>query len=129
MAISPGDGTDTVPSLEARLRADRDRSDALIGDLHDELAAIAESTASGPDDEHDAEGSTVAYERARVQALLAHAERARAELLAALDRAAAALPDASPVGPICQQCQAPIGTERLLALPATRICVACAARR
>ena len=69
-----------LESIEARLGAERDRTDALIIDLKLELAAIAESTAAGPDDEHDAEGSTVAYERARVQALLALAERRAGQL-------------------------------------------------
>lgn len=97
----------------------------LIGDLKLELVAIAESTAAVPDDEHDAEGSTVAYERARVQALLAHSQR-RADALEAASRRAAAGGDSGALAR-CQRCQGPIGAERLLALPATEICVTCAA--
>ena len=37
----------------------------VITDLEDDLAAIAESTGKGPDDEHDPEGSTVGFERAQ----------------------------------------------------------------
>ena len=115
----PAQESDT---LEARLAAEWDRATALIGDLKDELAAIAETTAAGPDDEHDAEGSTVAYERARVQALLAHAERAVAEIEAATSRAAA-MTD----GVRCRRCRSPIPDERLIALPTTQVCVFCAA--
>jgi DnaK suppressor protein len=90
---------------------------AVIGDLRDELESIAESTAAGPDDEHDAEGSTIAYERARIQALLAHAERAAAQIEAAEGYRGRRR---------CQRCGQPIPEERLLALPATATCVACA---
>ncbi len=109
----------------AGLAAERERLAAVIGDLRDELAAIAESTAAGPDDEHDAEGSTLAYERARVQALLAHAERAARQI----EAAAASGPGTAggdDVWPCCARCGQPIAEERLVALPATRICVACA---
>jgi DnaK suppressor protein len=114
------DGTHDV--LEARLRSEGARTEALICDLRHELASIAESTAAGPDDEHDAEGSTVAYERARVQALLAHAERTAAEIAAAIDRVSLGPSDALR----CERCASVIPAERLVALPATRICVACA---
>jgi DnaK suppressor protein len=115
--------SETWGALVARLDSDRDRAKALIGDLRLELAAIAESTAAGPDDEHDAEGSTVAYERARVQALLARAEHAAAELEAAAHRVDAGEPVLS-----CARCQATIPIERLIAVPTTRTCVRCAAR-
>ena len=124
MDESPGDRVDGA-AVAARLKVERDRTVELITDLKLELVAIAESTAAGPDDEHDAEGSTVAYERARVQALLAHAERAAAGLEAASRRAS---PGAGEVAR-CERCQDPIPLERLIALPATRICVACASLR
>ncbi len=103
---------------DAELRAERERTEALISDLKLELAGIYQATADGPDDEHDAEGSTVGYERARVQALLAHLERS----MAGLEAAGRATPDQP-----CEQCGAPIGIERLAALPATRTCIVCAA--
>jgi len=104
----------------ARLDAELERAEARSADLHRELAAIAESTAEVPDDEHDAEGSTVAYERARVQALLAQSERARTDLVAARDRLAAGTYRR------CEGCGREIPAERLAALPATRRCVTCA---
>ncbi|MDQ6614969.1 MAG: TraR/DksA C4-type zinc finger protein [Actinomycetota bacterium] len=108
--------------IQVQLAAERARAETLISDLKLELAAIAESTAAGPDDEHDAEGSTVGYERARVQALLAHAERAAAEIAAAAERA-----ETGDGTLRCQRCHFPIPFERLIALPATRTCVTCAA--
>jgi DnaK suppressor protein len=115
----PWAGPAAAAGGRARLEAERERLAAVIGDLRDELAAIAESTAAGPDDEHDAEGSTVAYERARVQALLAHAERSAAHI-----EAAAANMEG---GTTCRHCGQPIAEERLIALPATATCVSCAA--
>lgn len=116
------DAHDETDSLESRLRSEGDRTEALIRDLRHELASIAESTAAGPDDEHDAEGSTVAYERARVQALLAHAERAAADIAAAADRVCLEPGGAG----TCERCGSAIPAERLLALPTTCICVASA---
>lgn len=95
---------------------------AVVADLESELSAIAESTAAGPDDEHDAEGSTVGYERARVNALLAAARRRLAEL----EGVAQAPPDRGG-GRRCVQCGQPIPAERLAALPTTSRCVRCAA--
>jgi DnaK suppressor protein len=92
-----------------------------VADLRHELTAIAESTAASPDDEHDAEGATVGFERARVTALLAEAERALDEIERALARL-----DAGDYG-WCEVCGDPIGDERLQALPTTTRCVRCSA--
>lgn len=90
-------------------------------DLEGELAAIAETTASGPDDEHDAEGSTVGFERARVTGLLAGARHELRNLESAADRLAAG------TYRCCAGCGGDIGTERLAALPGASCCVKCAA--
>jgi DnaK suppressor protein len=116
-----------VPDTDAEvvqhelLRADLVRAHTSIDDLKRELAATAESTAQVPDDEHDAEGCTVGYERARVGALLVRAQRNLDELTAALDRVA--------TGTYwrCERCQVEIPVERLAALPSVRTCVTCAA--
>jgi DnaK suppressor protein len=105
------------------LVAERERRASLVADLESDLAAIGQSTAEGPDDEHDAEGSTVGYERARVQALLAHARRGLAELDAAVQRVADGTYRS------CEKCGGPIGDERLAALLTTRSCIDCAATR
>jgi RNA polymerase-binding transcription factor DksA len=94
-----------------------------VADLRRELDGIADSTALAPDDEHDAEGATIGFERARVTALLAVSERHVVDLENALARIR--------VGTYrdCERCGDDIGIERLDALPATRVCVACATRR
>ncbi len=97
------------------------RAQALADDLREELRAIGETTAQGPDDEHDVEGSSVGYERARVTSLLI---RCRADIVE-LEAAIARLTDGTYRR--CQRCQAQIPLERLEALPATRFCVSCAA--
>jgi len=103
--------------IDEALRHER----AVIADLESELSGIAESTAAGPDDEHDAEGSTVGYERARVGALLAAARRRLADLEALA---------VAGVGGCrrCGECDQPIPAERLALLPTTSMCVRCAAQ-
>lgn len=95
---------------------------ASVADLTRELAAIAESTASVPDDEHDSEGSTIGFERARVTALLAQAQRR----IAALEMASARIEAGTYQH--CEGCGGDIGWDRLEALPATRLCAVCARR-
>ena len=112
-----------TPSRRAALAAERERAEARVADLSRELAAIAETTALVPDDEHDAEGSTVGYERARVQALLTQAERTVADLVAASERLAGGTYGR------CERCGREIPGERLAALPGTRICFDCARTR
>jgi DnaK suppressor protein len=94
-----------------------------VADLERELAALAEATAAGPDDEHDAEGSTVGYERARVSFLLSQAR----QKLSAIEQALAEV-GTGRYG-LCEGCGRPIGEERLQALPTTRLCRHCARAR
>jgi RNA polymerase-binding transcription factor DksA len=92
-----------------------------IGAMSAELEGIISASAgSNADDEHDPEGSTLAYERARVAALLAEAQDA----LGDLDRALARL-DAGTYFD-CERCGSPIAPERLEARPGTRTCIRCA---
>jgi len=91
-----------------------------LADLRRDLASIAESTALVPDDEHDAEGATVGFERARVTALVDGTQRRIAELEIALGRARSGEYRG------CEGCHGDIGAERLEALPSTRLCVSCA---
>jgi DnaK suppressor protein len=107
----------------AELVSDEERTRASIDDLTADLAAIAESTALVPDDEHDAEGSTVGYERARVSALLLTARRHLADLHMAIDRVR------RDEAGHCEECGAEIPAERLAALPSARRCVACLSPR
>jgi RNA polymerase-binding transcription factor DksA len=109
-------------SDRAGLEQHRAVVDARAAALARELDEIIESAQlANVDDEHDPDGSTIAYERAKVLALLAAARRELDAIDLALQRA-----DASTYG-VCASCGRPIGSERLEALPATTTCVACAA--
>jgi DnaK suppressor protein len=72
-----------------------------------------------PRDEHDPEGSTIAFERAQLAALLAQAPEHLRDVDAALRRLAA-----GQFG-LCERCAAPVGDERLAAVPVARRCMAC----
>jgi RNA polymerase-binding transcription factor len=116
---SAGGQAELVRSLKTAHRRTAAQADALARDL-DQIFEAAELVAT--DDEHDPEGTTIAYERAQVTALLA---QARVDL-EALDQA---LVDVREVGHVrCQGCGQPIALERLLALPTARTCIRCAAR-
>ena len=87
-----------------------------------ELNAVAAAAqGSNIDDEHDPEGATVAFEREQLAALRARAQDHLAEIDAALVRL-----EAGGYGS-CARCGRPIGDDRLAALPATPLCVRCAA--
>ncbi|MET7718880.1 TraR/DksA C4-type zinc finger protein [Streptomyces sp. NPDC005407] len=75
------------------------------------------------DDEHDPEGSSTAFERAHVAALLAQTR----DHLADLDRALERL-ERGDYGR-CEGCGEPIPAERLEVRPAASTCVRCAAAR
>ncbi|ACQ81924.1 transcriptional regulator, TraR/DksA family [Beutenbergia cavernae DSM 12333] len=101
--------TERRAALEERLRALR----ATRGEI------IAASASSNADDEHDPEGSTIAYDRAQVGALIASAEHEREELDAALAR----IEDGT--HGVCERCGRPIPAARLEVRPAARTCVGC----
>lgn len=105
--------------LRRRLEDERASTVARLAELErtfDELVAAADL--EPPDDEHDPDGTT-AYERAQVASLAAEAR----VHLAALDAALASSADPG----ACTACGDDVGWERLLAVPGTRVCVACAA--
>jgi RNA polymerase-binding transcription factor DksA len=94
--------------------------EALTRDL-DGIFAAAESVAT--DDEHDPEGTTIAFERAQLTSLIEAAQIRVTEL----EHAAARL-DAGDYGR-CENCGGPIGAERLDARPAATTCISCASAR
>jgi len=108
-----------------RLATEREQTAARLGALQRDLESITASTASaaGADDEHDPEGSSTAFDRQHVAALLSDAN----ERLAAIERAERRLDDGS-YGR-CERCGRPIGADRLAARPAAAACVGCAATR
>ncbi len=110
--------------LEQRLAADRSATRRRIEQMRAELTAVAAAVSgSNIDDEHDPEGSTVAFERQQLAGLLARAEDHVTEVDAALVRLRA-----GSYGQ-CESCGRPIGAERLASLPTARLCIECAARR
>lgn len=108
-------------ALRGRLEADRAATAEQIESLRADWSKIVEASALvATDDEHDPEGSTIAFERSQVAALIVQA-RAR---LDDLDRAVDQLSRGS-YGR-CAGCGLPIGEERLAARPAARTCISCA---
>jgi DnaK suppressor protein len=110
-------------SARRSLEHDRELTLGRIASMTGELQAFAiASVGSNLDDEHDPEGATIAFERAQFTALLGRAQ-------SHLDDVDAALLRLSQRGyGICQRCGQPIADERLAVLPATTVCIACAAR-
>lgn len=104
-----------------RLAAERAETHAQIAALQRDFDVIVEAnTLIAVDDEHDPEGSSTAFERAHVAALLARAQ----ERLAELDHALRLL-ERGEYGR-CQGCAELIPAARLEARPAARFCVRCA---
>ena len=98
----------------------RDRTLARVRALENERQSIVDASDSANlDDEHDPEGSTVAYERAMVISLL---DSARVSLVA-LDVANERLSNGT-YGK-CVRCDLPIGIERLRADVAATTCIVC----
>ena len=111
-------------AIRYALEGERATALARLHELRGELnAVIADAVDANADDEHDPEGPTIAYERARVTSLLAEAQSYLGDLNEALARLESG--DYS----ICEACGRTIPTERLEALPACRTCIECAVAR
>lgn len=108
-------------SARERLAADRAdtlaRAAALTRDFDGIVAANA---LVAVDDEHDPEGSSTAFERAHVAALLARSREHLDAVDLALERLAA-----GDYGR-CERCGEPIPAERMEARPTATTCVPCA---
>ncbi len=108
-------------ALQALLAVEQEKTAARVVALTHDFDDIVESSAiAPPDDEHDPEGATIAFERAQVAALLTQAQRH----LVALELAITRLGDGT-YG-VCDHCGRPIAFERLLARPTTQTCINCA---
>ncbi len=90
---------------------------ALTSDFDEMVAASLDSNA---DDEHDPEGTTIAFERSQVATLVLQVQGHLAEVDAAVDRL-----DRGTYG-VCEQCGRSIAEARLEARPAARTCIDCA---
>jgi RNA polymerase-binding transcription factor DksA len=110
-----------LEALGAELLQTRARIEARLASFRRSWADIVDSAeGANVDDEHDPEGSTIAFEREQLSALIAQAERH----LADLDGAAERLRDGT-IG-ICVRCGGAISFDRLTARPAAVTCVRCA---
>jgi DnaK suppressor protein len=109
-----------VSDVRDLLAAERERTEARLAALQRDFDGIVSSAAAAADDEHDPEGSSTAFDRQHVAALIAAAR----DHLAEIARAAARIDDGS-YG-TCERCGRQIGPERLTARPATATCITCA---
>lgn len=110
-----------LPEILELLTADRERTSERIAALTRDFTTIVEaSQLTATDDEHDPEGSTIAFERSQTSALLAAANSHLAEVSVAIERIA----DGS-YGR-CESCGGAIAGARLLARPAALTCITCA---
>ena len=100
-------------ALRDVLNVERAATVARIRAMQADLDAIVAASANtNNDDEHDPEGSTIAYEKAQVGALLAAAQSNLGDLDFALARLTTGRYS------VCERCHAHISSERLAALPA-----------
>jgi len=112
-----------VPSPEEALTARRRSLTAQVEALERAFAALVAATdGANTDDEHDPEGSTIAFERSQLSASLAAARAGLAEAERALARVAEGTYGR------CETCGEPIAPGRLEALPSATTCVGCAER-
>lgn len=103
--------------LEELRAATLERLSALQGEHR---AVVDASRDSNADDEHDPEGTTIAFERSQVGALVQQAEAHLVEIDAALARI-----DDGTYG-VCVVCGQPIPAARLEVRPTATTCVGCA---
>ena len=110
-----------IDELRTAVNAALEATEARLLALRREFDEIVESgSLTNTDDEHDPDGATIAYERARTAALLTQAGQDIDRLRRSLDRL-----DDGDYG-LCRSCGQFIGVERLRAQPTAEQCIACA---
>ncbi len=112
-------GSSDPQSRLNELRSATVRRAASLVESFDGIVEAASDVAT--DDEHDPEGHTIAWERQQIAALLEETKATLADIDAAKQRLDDGLYGS------CTTCGLEISAERLDALPATPICVNCAA--
>ena len=116
------DVMDATAATRARLDTERRRTiDRLAALTDDHAAMVAASRDTNADDEHDPEGTTIAFERSQVGALVRQARAQLEEIDAAEARVVAGTYG------VCEVCGERIVAGRLEVRPLARACVACAA--
>ncbi len=106
----------THATLREHLTAERDH-------VNDQLAQLGHDSERESFDENFADSGQVTAERGEVEALVG----ALLETLADVDAALAKM-EAGTYGR-CEECGGEIGEARLEAMPAARLCIACASKR
>jgi len=107
---------DPRPALEA----ERARNERLLLEVERSMRDVSDARQdANSDDEHDPEGSTIAFERAAVASMLRDARQELRDLDEAEGRV-----DAGTYG-VCEKCGREIADARLDALPAARRCIEC----
>lgn len=107
--------------FRALLRDERQDALSSIAELGGTIESIVSAReGSNSDDEHDPEGTTLAFERSQSDALLRQAEKRLEDIDAALARL-----DAGTYGR-CEVCSEPIVRARLEARPYAATCIRCA---
>ncbi|WP_243712943.1 TraR/DksA C4-type zinc finger protein [Actinomadura sp. 6K520] len=110
-----------MTTAEERLIAERADTLKLMASLSGDWDGVVEASAhANVDDEHDPEGATIAYERARIEASLSRARTHLADIEDALRRIRGGTYGT------CERCGGPIAPGRLEARPTARTCITCA---
>jgi DnaK suppressor protein len=110
-----------VDRARQRLQAVREEALERWARLTDDFdRVVAASRDTNADDEHDAEGATIAFERSQLRALVRQVQLHLVEIDAAMKRL-----DTGTYG-TCQGCGGAIGKDRLEARPFARTCIQCA---
>lgn len=110
-----------LAEIHQRLTLDRQRTSERIAALRRDIGSIIDGARlTATDDEHDPEGSTIAFERSQSSALLTWAGEHLDEVDAALKKIA------SGGYGYCEGCGELIDPRRLLARPTARTCMTCA---
>ncbi|HET7415915.1 MAG TPA: TraR/DksA C4-type zinc finger protein [Arthrobacter sp.] len=109
---------ETERRFRALLESEREERQALITSLQKDITAVGEARQdSNVDDEHDPEGSTIAFELSQASTLLRESTKRLEEIDAALQRL-----DNGNYG-FCAVCAEPIPEGRLEIRPWTQYCV------
>ena len=112
-----------LEQFREQLRAERESTLSLMAGLGEDIRRIMDARQdSNVDDEHDPEGSTIAFERSQSDALLRQSRDKLSQITAALSRL-----DAGSFG-VCESCGRDIPEARLVARPSASLCVDCASR-
>ena len=101
------------------LEAERREATRRLASLSTDFASVVTASRdSNADDEHDPEGSTIAFERSQLATLVRQVQSDLDEIAAAEERLAAGTYG------ICEVCGLPIAEGRLEARPTARTCTA-----